>query len=81
MTSQGMQPTVAPNGQVFLTFAEVARRTDVSGETVRSWVKKKQLATCVVKGRQMVAEDVLNEFLNPKPVEPGVLMPGLGRKG
>lgn len=81
MTLKGMPSTVTANGEVFLTFAEVSRRTGTSGDVIRNWVKKKKLATCMVLGRQMVAEKALEEFLQPKPLAPGVLLPGLGRKG
>jgi len=79
MAGKGMAPVVTIGEATYLSFAEVARRTDVSGETVRRWVTKKLLKTIFVKGRQMIGAKDLEAFLEPTDVEPGVLIPGLGR--
>jgi hypothetical protein len=72
-----MLPTVEAGGATFLSFAEVARRAEVSSETVRRWVVKKALATSLVKGRQVIAESELVRFLTPQGLEPGKLLQGL----
>jgi len=66
---------------LYLSFSEVARRSDASPETVRRWVQKKLIGTHFVTGRQMIGAAELADFLAPKPLAPGVLLPGLTRPG
>jgi len=79
MAGKGMAPTVTVGDVEYLSFAEVARRTNVSSETVRRWVAKKLILTSFVKGRQMITASSLESFLTPQQLEPGVLIPGLCR--
>lgn len=73
----GAKPTTVFLNKTYLTFAEAARRSEVSPVTMRRWVEAERLKTYQVKRRQMIAEEDLIAFLTPKPLEPGVMIPGL----
>lgn len=80
MANKGMPPSIQVGDTTYFTFAEVARRAEVSGDTVRNWVKKGTIGTYRIKGRQMISEPALTKFLTPQPVDGAELISVIDRK-